>query len=408
MGILNPQQGEICRAIYVGRGSAATPSISFESRPNSGMFLQGDEEIAFTVAGVEVLVLGAAGLLFDDGTAAAPSVSFDADTDTGLYRIAADRLGFTTAGVAAMEISATGRIENIVGTTLLPSYTFTGDTNTGFSSATADTPIISAAGATVFTGSAMVITLGGAVDRTLSLVTEDARTTTVDTFAFQSTTTGAPAAGIGVGLNFLGDSGDESATSMGEIAFVYTDVTAASEDSVCDIFLRVAGVAAEPKYRFTSTAGTGFQLDFAHAVTADRVFTFPDLAGTAAVTSGSQSLLSTSASLGVGYATGAGGTVTQGVSKATAFTLSTITGLITMAGDILNADTTVNSAWTNTAIAATDLIVVQHESAGTLGAYNVVATPAAGSATFALRNITPANLTEAPVFRFAIIKSVSA
>jgi hypothetical protein len=40
---------------------------------------------------------------------------------------------------------------------------------------------------------------------------------------------------------------------------------------------------------------------------------------------------------GLGFYTGAGGTVTQATSKATAFTLSKMCGQITTAGDILNA-----------------------------------------------------------------------
>jgi hypothetical protein len=119
------------------------------------MFLQGDNQIAFSVDGTEVLVIGAAGLQFDDGTAALPSITFDADLNTGIYRVATDRLGFTTAGVAAWEIDATGDLTGVlttavilapIGTTLLPSHSFTGDPDTGMSAATADTLILSAAG----------------------------------------------------------------------------------------------------------------------------------------------------------------------------------------------------------------------------------------------------------------------
>jgi hypothetical protein len=116
-----------------------------------------------------------------------------------------------------------------------------------------------------------------------------------------------------------------------------------------------------------------------------------------------------SGSGGVGYAAGAGGAVTQATSKVTAFTLSKVCGTIQFAADALGADTTTAGAtWTNTAIAATDLVVFTHDSGGTLGAYNLACTPGAGSAVLKLRNITPGSLSEAPVFRFAVIKGVVA
>ena len=111
---------------------------------------------------------------------------------------------------------------------------------------------------------------------------------------------------------------------------------------------------------------------------------------------------------GIGYGTGSGGTVTQATSKATAFTLSKICGQITTAGDILNAATIVSATWTNTLIAATDTVVINHKSGGTLGAYTINVAPLAGSATLTLRNNGAVNLTETLVLNFAVIKAVSA
>ena len=110
---------------------------------------------------------------------------------------------------------------------------------------------------------------------------------------------------------------------------------------------------------------------------------------------------------GIGYATGAGGAVTQATSKATAFTLSTATGQITTAGDILNAATIVSATWTNTLIAATDTVIINHKSGGTLGAYTINVACLAGSATLTLRNNTAGNLTETLVLNFALIKGVT-
>ena len=120
------------------------------------------------------------------------------------------------------------------------------------------------------------------------------------------------------------------------------------------------------------------------------------------------SFLCTTATAHIGYGTGAGGTVTQATSKATAFTLSKPCGTITFAGDALAANTGVASTWTNTEIAATDNVVWQHVSGGTIGAYAINCNPGAGSATITLRNITGGSLTETPVFRFTVLKGVNA
>jgi hypothetical protein len=74
----------------------------------------------------------------------------------------------------------------------------------------------------------------------------------------------------------------------------------------------------------------------------------------------------------------------------------------------LNANTTVTFVLTNSLISATDIIVLQHTSVGTNGAYNLNAFPAAGSATIAVRNTTAGNLGEAIVLSFAVIESVTA
>lgn len=110
---------------------------------------------------------------------------------------------------------------------------------------------------------------------------------------------------------------------------------------------------------------------------------------------------------GLGFYTGAGGTVTQGTSKATTFLLSKMTGAITTAGDILNAATIVSSTWTNSLIAATDVVIINHKSGGTLGAYTFNVACGAGSATLTLRNNTAGNLTETLVLSFVVLKGVS-
>lgn len=119
-------------------------------------------------------------------------------------------------------------------------------------------------------------------------------------------------------------------------------------------------------------------------------------------------LVSSNATQGVGYATGAGGTQTQATNKATTVVLNKVCGTITLNNANLAADTTVAFTLTNSAIAATDLVYIQHDSVGTMGAYSFGVTPAAGSALISVHNNTPGALAEAIVLRFAVIKGVVA
>ena len=110
---------------------------------------------------------------------------------------------------------------------------------------------------------------------------------------------------------------------------------------------------------------------------------------------------------GLGFYTGAGGTITQATSKATAFTLSKMCGQITTASDALGAATIVSSTWTNSLIAATDVVIINHKSGGTLGAYTINVACLAGTATLTIRNNTAGSLSEALVLNFVLIKGVT-
>jgi len=108
---------------------------------------------------------------------------------------------------------------------------------------------------------------------------------------------------------------------------------------------------------------------------------------------------------GVGYATGAGGTVVQGTSRTTGVTLNKTTGAITLfsaAGTTTAATFTV----TNSTVAATDVIILNQKSGTDL--YDLMVTAvAAGSFNISFRT-TGGTTTETPVFSFAVIKGVIA
>jgi hypothetical protein len=158
--------------------------------------------------------------------------------------------------------------------------------------------------------------------------------------------------------------------------------------------------------------------------TAARTISFPDATGTVALVAGSSGQLiynlsgaqagtsitfdattGTRFTLPFGYGAGAGGTVTQATDKSTGVTLDTRCGTITLNAATLNADTTASFTLTNSQIAATDVLILNHASDGTAGAYTLNAQAAAGSASINVRNVTAGNLGEAIVIRFAVIKA---
>ena len=111
---------------------------------------------------------------------------------------------------------------------------------------------------------------------------------------------------------------------------------------------------------------------------------------------------------GLGFYTGAGGTVPAGATKATAFTLSKMCGEITMAADALAANTIVSATWTNSLIAATDVVIINHKSVGTIGSYTFNVACGSPTSTLYIRNNTASSLSEGIVLSFVVIKGVTA
>lgn len=133
-------------------------------------------------------------------------------------------------------------------------------------------------------------------------------------------------------------------------------------------------------------------------LTAAGALTPTSIASTGAITS-------SSASAGIGYATGAGGTVTQLTSRTTGVTLNKLSGAITLfaaAGSATFNTFTV----TNSSVAATDTISINQKSGTDKYIIHVTAI-AAGS--FAVTFATTGGTTsESPVFQFNVIKGVNA
>ena len=121
------------------------------------------------------------------------------------------------------------------------------------------------------------------------------------------------------------------------------------------------------------------------------------------------SVFETTAGSAIGYVSGNGGAVTQATSKSTGVTLNKACGAITMNNAALADATTVSFTVTNSVVAANDVVIVNHSSAGTAGAYTVEANAiAAGSFAISVRNVSGGSLSQAIVLSFAVIKAAAA
>jgi hypothetical protein len=145
------------------------------------------------------------------------------------------------------------------------------------------------------------------------------------------------------------------------------------------------------------------KLDVIGAITSTGLITGVGVTSTGAITSTAQ-ITSSSPTLGVGYSTGAGGTVIQGTSRTTPVTIDKICGSITMfsaAGSTTAATFTVN----NSTVTIDDTIIVNQRSGTNL--YDLLVTAVANSSFNITFRTTGGTAPDAPVINFSILKSVT-
>ena len=103
-------------------GTAAAPTLTFTSDPNTGIYSAAADQIGLTTGGTVRATLSTSALTMTvpvaiaDGTVGAPSLAFASSPTTGLYRSAANEIAFATAGVQRLTIGATGTSTFIGGT----------------------------------------------------------------------------------------------------------------------------------------------------------------------------------------------------------------------------------------------------------------------------------------------------
>jgi hypothetical protein len=112
--------------------------------------------------------------------------------------------------------------------------------------------------------------------------------------------------------------------------------------------------------------------------------------------------------VGIGYATGAGSTVTQITSSSTAVTINAVCGQITTVA--LTTAGAAEEAFTvnNSTVDANDVVVVSTTYAGAGKPIVFVTNQAAGSFVANITNVSASSLDAALTINFAVIKSVTA
>lgn len=199
-------------------------------------------------------------------------------------------------------------------------------------------------------------------------------------FTLMRTTSGTPANNIGVYQSFKTSNSVSGAnvSEYGRFGLIATVITQSSESGKFSWSLVSAGTMAEK-------------------MTLDKDGVLTTVGG----------VLSSGGA--IGYTTGAGSTATQGTSKATAVTCNALCGQITTFSAALAAAAEATFVVNNSQVLAGDVVIVNHVSGGTTGAYLVSVTAVeSGSFTITYSNVSTASKTEAPVFRFAIFRAVTA
>lgn len=287
---------------------------------------------------------------FGDGAVGTPGISFASDTDTGFFRVAANTIGVSAGGVQVGQVNSGGVLR------------WSAQGAVGSYPAAAS-------------GSIQVQGLAAAAGYTAHRVSADSVGARVHMSKSRGTTAGDTTIVV---------SGDE----LGSYSFWGADGTTIIQSAQFRAIVTGTPAAGDVRAKINVMIATA-------AGAGTTTFTFD--------TDGSATSIHPTG--GVGYSTGAGGTVTQATSRTTGVTLNKVCGAITLfsaAGSTTAATFTV----TNSAVAATDVVTVCQKSGTNL--YNAIVTAVAAGSFNVTFYTTGGTATDAPVFNFAVTKAVTA
>jgi hypothetical protein len=111
-------------------GTAGTPSITFNSDLDTGLFRRTANELNITAAATEIVRINSTSInILSNGTPTSVSIGIN-DNNTGFFRPATDQLGIAAGGATAALFESTG-IEALDGSAATPGISFISDTDTG-------------------------------------------------------------------------------------------------------------------------------------------------------------------------------------------------------------------------------------------------------------------------------------
>lgn len=181
--------------------------------------------------------------------------------------------------------------------------------------------------------------------------------------------------------------------------------TATSSDTWMGFAIGAAGTTAGTvRVALYPTSVTGSSTTVSGAASVGSLSSSGAIAGAAGLTTSGPT------GAGLGYATGAGGAVSQATDRTTGVTLNKLTGAITTQATSLAAAAIVSFTVTNSTVAIGDTIILSIRSGPTtVGTIAYVTTVAAGSFQITLKNghASTADI-GAAIINFAVLKAVSA
>lgn len=123
-------------------GTAALPSVTFQSDPDTGMYRSTSDLLVLVTGGAHRLELTTSAIIakmpvhVQAGTAAAPTLSFEVEPTLGFFRASGSALGWSVGGSQQGQFTATGTQSSVPflgsdGTAAAPTFSWSNDTDTG-------------------------------------------------------------------------------------------------------------------------------------------------------------------------------------------------------------------------------------------------------------------------------------
>lgn len=100
-------QTPITGQIKFANGSLGSPSISFVTDTNTGIYRVSADVLGLVAGGNKIFSISSIQALMVDGTVAAPGMAFEGDPASGFYRIGSSNIGISVGGVKIADITPT-------------------------------------------------------------------------------------------------------------------------------------------------------------------------------------------------------------------------------------------------------------------------------------------------------------